>query len=69
MKVIYDPETDTLDMIFKEGSVVESDEEKPGIIFDYDAEGHIVSIEVLEASKKMSQPIGISFEVAPSVHH
>ncbi|MBI2346707.1 MAG: DUF2283 domain-containing protein [Deltaproteobacteria bacterium] len=66
MKVIYDPKTDTLDMIFREGHIVESDEEKPGIILDYDADGNIVSIEVLDASKKMSVPIGISFELAPT---
>lgn len=65
MKIIYDPKTDTLDMIFKEGKVVESDEDKPGIILDYDGAGNILSIEVLEASKKLSTPIGISFEVAP----
>ena len=68
MKVIYDPETDTLDMIFRDGKVAESDEDKPGIILDYDADGKIVSIEVLDASKVMKQPIGISFELAPSTH-
>lgn len=66
MKVIYDPETDTLDMILRDSKVVESDEDKPGIILDYDAEGKIVSIEILEASKMTSLPIGISFELAPS---
>ena len=45
MKVIYDPETDILDMILREGEIVESDEEKPGIILDYDAQGNIISIE------------------------
>lgn len=66
MKIIYDSETDTLDMIFREGLVAESDEDKPGIILDYDAEGNVISIEVLEASKKLSQPIGITFELAPT---
>lgn len=66
MRIIYDPETDTLDMILREGKVAESDEDKPGIILDYDADGNVLSIEVLEASKKLSTPIGISFEVAPS---
>lgn len=67
MKVIYDPETDSLDMILKEGPIVESDEDKPGIILDYDSEGNIVSIEVLNASEKMEKPIGISFEITPSI--
>ena len=66
MKVIYDPDTDTLDMIFREGQTVESDEERPGIILDFDADGNILSIEVLEASKKIGHPIGVSFEVVPS---
>ena len=69
MKVVYDPETDILDMILKEGPITESDEDKPGIILDYDANGNIVSIEVLDASKKMSKPIGISFEITSSSAH
>ena len=64
MKVIYDPETDTLDMILREGKIVESDEEKPGMILDYDSKGRIISIEILEASKIMHSPMGISFEIA-----
>ena len=47
MKIIYDPHTDTLDMILREGQAVESDEEKPGIILDYDKDGNILAIEVL----------------------
>ncbi len=64
MKIIYDPHTDTLDMILREGQAVESDEEKPGIILDYDKDGNILAIEVLEASKQLSTPIGVSFELA-----
>lgn len=35
MKVIYDPETDALTVIFKEAPVAESAEDKQGIILDY----------------------------------
>ena len=47
MKVIYDRETDTLTVIFTETPVVESDEDKPGVILDYDAKGNLVSLEIL----------------------
>ena len=37
MKVFYDPHTDTLNVILKDNVAVhESDEDKPGIILDYD---------------------------------
>lgn len=39
MRVIYDPRTDTLTIILSETPVAESDEARPGIILDYDAEG------------------------------
>ena len=64
MKVIYDQETDTLTMILKGGDVKESDEEKPGIILDYDKEGDLISMEILDASKRVSQVKNIEFQTA-----
>ena len=54
MKVNYDAGTDTLTVILRDALVAESDEDKPGIILDYDDVGNLVSIEVLNASKHVS---------------
>ncbi len=64
MRVIYDIHTDTLTVILKETAVVESDEEKPGVILDYDAVGNIVSFEVLDASRRVTQPMQMVYELA-----
>jgi len=65
MKVIYDPKTDALSVIFKEEtSVAESDEDKPGVILDYDADGNLVSLEILDASSRVSDTRKIEFQTA-----
>jgi len=64
MKAMYDPETDTLTMIFKEDTeVAESDEEKPGIILDYDAQGNLVSLEILDASSRVTETKSMEFRL------
>jgi uncharacterized protein YuzE len=65
MKVNYDVETDTLTIIFREANVSESDEEKPGLILDYDSDGEIIGLELLDASKRVADPRRVQFtEVA-----
>lgn len=63
MKVIYDPETDTLTIILSERPVAESDEDKPGVILDYDAYGNLVSVEILDASQRVTAPSRIEYQV------
>jgi uncharacterized protein YuzE len=65
MKIIYDRETDTLTVIFAETPVAESDEDKPGVILDYDAAGNLVSLEILDASHRVTAPSRIEYQVAP----
>lgn len=64
MKVKYDKEVDVLYIVFSSKKIKESDEGKPGIIIDYDKQGSIVGIEVLDASKKMKNPAKIEYEAA-----
>ena len=64
MKAVYDPQTDTLTVIFNDSPVDESDEEKPGVILDYDRDGNVVGLEILDASKRVKNPR--SFEYAVS---
>ena len=63
MKVTYDPRTDTLTVILKDKArVFESDEDKPGVILDYDKSGDLVSIEILDASTRVTEASKIEFQ-------
>ena len=64
MKTIYDKDTDTLSIILRAGKVAESDEVREGLIFDYDKSGHILSLELLDASEQVSQPRAVEFALA-----
>jgi uncharacterized protein YuzE len=62
--VTYDRETDSLTIILNNAEIVESDEDKPGVILDYDAKGNIVSIEILDASQRVVKPTQMIYEMA-----
>jgi uncharacterized protein YuzE len=63
VKATYDARTDTLTIILKtDAAVAESDEDTPGIILDYDQDGNLVSLEILDASKRVTEARRIEFE-------
>ncbi len=64
MKATYDASTDTLTLELGPGPVAESDEDRPGVIIDYDGTGNIVGIEILDASKRVSNARTMEFQVA-----
>ena len=59
MKVTYDPEVDLLRILFSREPIEESDEDKPGVILDYDKAG-------LESfAGKMTQRISALYGLRP----
>ena len=58
-KLIYDRDVDILTVILNEMPVEGSDEVKEGIILDYDAQGNLVAMEILDASRLIAQPAGV----------
>jgi uncharacterized protein YuzE len=65
MKVFYDSHTDTLSVILKDNVTIhESDEDKPGVILDYDKDGNLISLEILDASKRVTDTRKVDFRLA-----
>ncbi|HSA87001.1 MAG TPA: DUF2283 domain-containing protein [Nitrospira sp.] len=64
MRVKYDQEVDVLTIRFNDAPVEVSDENKPGVILDYDKAGKIVGIEILNASKQIENPKALEYAVA-----
>ena len=52
MKFEFDPQADAAYLEISDAEVETTHQIEPGIIIDYDAEGHIVGIEVLSISKR-----------------
>jgi uncharacterized protein YuzE len=63
MKITYDPEVDVLRILFSNAPIEDSDEDKPGIIIDYDKDGNVVGMEILDASKRMDNPRAVDYAV------
>jgi uncharacterized protein YuzE len=64
MKINYDSEVDVLRIIFSNAEIEESDEEKPGIILDYDEAGNIIGIEIIDASQRMDNPCSVEYSIS-----
>jgi uncharacterized protein YuzE len=63
VRITYDRQTDTLSFVLKEGvTVVESDEGKPGVILDYDSVGDLISLEILDASRRVTEAGRVEYE-------
>lgn len=54
MKIEYDPEADALYIQIREAPVDDNIDIEEGVTVDLDSDRHIVGIEVLDASKRLS---------------
>lgn len=63
MKIAYDRQTDSLSVVLKENvAVAESDENKRGVILDYDGHGDLIGPEILDASRRVTETRKIEYE-------
>jgi len=63
LKVTYDASVDVLRILFSDARIAESDEDKSGMILDCAADGSLVGMEMLDASKHMSNPSGVEYAI------
>jgi len=63
MRITYDPEVDVLRIVLSSAPVEESDEEKPGVILDYDKDGNVVGMEILDASRRVEDPRALEYAI------
>ena len=63
MKITYESRVDVLRVVFSSAPVEESDEDKPGVILDYDKDGNVVGMEILDASKRVENPRAVDYAV------
>lgn len=63
MRITYDQEADILAILLNNSVIEESDEEKPGVIIDYDHQGNVVGLEILDASKRTKNPRTLEYAV------
>jgi YD repeat-containing protein len=65
MKITYDAATDTLTVVLRDAPARVSAEEKSGVILDYDAEGRLIALEVLDASTRVDGVDTVQLQVIP----
>ena len=63
MKLVYDPDRDILQMSLNTATIEETAQLSPGIILDYDEDGHIIGFEIRQASKKVDDPYSMTYIV------
>ena len=63
MKIEYDQQADAMYIRLRAGDVAESEEVRPGVVLDFDAQGQVLGIEMLDVSKRTDNPRELSMEL------
>ena len=63
MKIEYDPKADAMYIRLKSGSIAVSDEIRPGLVIDFDEEGKVLGIEMLDVSLRTDNPRELSLSL------
>ena len=63
MKIEYDPKADAMYIRLLAGEVAESDEVRPGIVLDFDIDGRVLGIEMLDVSLRTDNPRELAMEL------
>ena len=63
MKITYDGATDTLTIVLRDTPARLSEEEKSGVILDYDAADRLIGIEILDASTRVDRVDTVQLQV------
>jgi uncharacterized protein YuzE len=63
MKIEYDPKADAMYIRLKSGAIAESDEIRPGLVIDFDADGKLLGIEMLDVSLLTDNPRELSLSL------
>ncbi len=64
MKTRYDAQSDALYIRLAEGRINESEEVSPGVVLDFDVDGHLLGVEVLKASERLPKGTELPVEAA-----
>ena len=63
MKIEYDQQADAMYIRLRVGVVAESEEVRPGVVLDFDAQGQVLGIEMLDVSKRTDNPRELAMEL------
>ncbi|MBK9441561.1 MAG: DUF2283 domain-containing protein [Comamonadaceae bacterium] len=63
MKIEYDQQADAMYIRLRAGVVAESDEVRPGMVLDFDAQGRVLGIEMLDVSQQTDNPRELAMEL------